>query len=227
LRFEGLTHDYMTRTDRALPWILLIGGLVVSALLSGLIRSLSSARQRAHTLAMQITEDLRKSEAKLAEAQRLTQAMIEALPNPIFFKRPDGRYRGVNKAWEKFFGISRGAFVGKTVYDLYPHDKAVAARMDELDQALWQRPGSQMYEAVIPAADGVRRDVVYYKATYARYDGAVVGLIGTIIDITERKQAERRQAMEHAVTRVLAEAQTLAEAVPRIIRTICETMGWH
>jgi diguanylate cyclase (GGDEF)-like protein/PAS domain S-box-containing protein len=227
LRFDGLTHDYMTRTDRALPWILLVGGLVVSALLAGLIRSLSSARQRAHTLAMQITEDLRNSEGKLAEAQRLTQAMIEALPNPIFFKRPDGRYRGVNKAWEQFFGIPRGAFIGKTVYDLYPEDKTVAVRMDELDQALWQRPGSQTYEAVIPAADGVRRDVVYYKATYARYDGAVVGLIGTIIDITERKQAERRQAMEHAVTRVLAEAQTLADAVPRIIQTVCETMGWH
>ncbi len=33
--------------------------------------------------------------------------------------------------------------------------------------------------------------------------------------------------MEHAVTRVLAEADTLASAVPRIIQTICEAMGWH
>ena len=43
----------------------------------------------------------------------------------------------------------------------------------------------------------------------------------------ERERAERRQRMEHAVTRVLAEADTLASAVPRIIQTICETMGWH
>jgi PAS domain S-box-containing protein len=161
------------------------------------------------------------------EAQRLTQAMIEALPNPIYFKGTDGKYRGVNKAWEKFFGIARGAFVGKTVYDLYPHNKAVADRLDELDQVLWRTPGSQTYEAAIPAADGARRDVVYYKATYARNDGDVVGLIGTIIDITERKQSERRQAMEHAVTRVLADAENLGDAVARIIQTICETMGWH
>ncbi|HEV7391853.1 MAG TPA: EAL domain-containing protein [Burkholderiales bacterium] len=227
LRFQGLTHDYMTRTDRLLPWILLVGGLIVSALVAGLIRSLASARERAHTLAARITQDLRDSEAKLAEAQRLTQAMIEALPNPIFFKDTDGKYRGVNKAWETFFGIPRGAFIGKTVYDLYHADEALAGRMDALDQALWQRPGSQSYEAVIPVVDGMQRDVVYYKATYAGAEGDVVGLIGTIIDITERKQAERRQAMEHAVTRVLAEAQTLADAVPRIIRTVCETMGWH
>ena len=225
--FEGRTTDYMTTTDRALPWILLVGGLVVSGLLGGLIRSLASARERAHALADRITENLRQSEANLADAQQLTQAMIEALPNPIFYKGTNGRYRGVNRAWEQFFGIERGAFVGRTVYDLYRDDRALAERMDELDQALWQQPGSQMYEALIPAADGTHHDVVYYKATYGRSDGDVAGLIGTIIDITERKQTERRQAMEHAVTRVLAEAQTLSEAVPRIIRTVCETMGWH
>jgi diguanylate cyclase (GGDEF)-like protein/PAS domain S-box-containing protein len=227
LRFEGLTSDFMSPTDRALPWILLIGGLIVSALLTGLIRSLASSRQRAHELATQITDDLRRSEARLSEAQRLTQSMIEALPNPIYFKGTDGRYRGVNKAWEQFFGLSRSVFVGKTVYDLYPDDRSLAQRMDTLDQALWRSPGSQTYEALIPTADGIERDAVYYKATYACTDGDVVGLIGTIIDITERKQSERRQAMEHAVTRVLAEAQSLDDAVPTIIRTICETMGWH
>ena len=45
--------------------------------------------------------------------------------------------------------------------------------------------------------------------------------------IAEREHAEKRQRMEHAVTRVLAEADTLASAMPRIIQTICETMGWH
>jgi len=45
-------------------------------------------------------------------------------------------------------------------------------------------------------------------------------------DITERKRAEQREKMEHAVTRVLAESETLAEAIPRIVQTICETLSW-
>ena len=227
LHFAGSSSDYTTPTDRALPWILLLGGIIVSALLAGLIHSLASSRERAYRLATQITDDLRQSEAKLAEAQRLTQAMIEALPNPIFFKGTDGRYRGVNLAWETFFGIPRSAFIGKTVHDLYPHDKPVADRLHALDQALWKRPGSQTYEAVIPTPDGLRHDVVYYKATYVSADNTVAGIIGTIIDITERKQAERRQMMEHAITRVLAESPSIAIAMPKIIQTICETMGWH
>jgi diguanylate cyclase (GGDEF)-like protein len=45
--------------------------------------------------------------------------------------------------------------------------------------------------------------------------------------MAERERAEKRQRMEHAVTRVLAEADTIASAMPRIIQTICEAMGWH
>jgi hypothetical protein len=46
-------------------------------------------------------------------------------------------------------------------------------------------------------------------------------VIGTIVEITERKQAERRQAMEHAITRVLAEAATMDVAIVQILQTIC------
>jgi len=45
-------------------------------------------------------------------------------------------------------------------------------------------------------------------------------------DISERKRAEQREKMEHAVTRVLAESETLSEAIPRILQTICETLNW-
>lgn len=57
-------------------------------------------------------------------------------------------------------------------------------------------------------------------------NGRVVRMAGTNADITERKQAEQRQEMEHIVTRVLAESESLAAAMPQIIRTICQTLGW-
>jgi len=167
------------------------------------------------------------STTQLAEAQRITQQMIEALPNPIFFTDIAGRYIGVNKAWEDFFGIPRNACIGKTVYDLNPGNKDLAARLDAMDKLLRNTPGTQVYETAITTPDGRRHDTICYKATYNHADGSIAGLIGTIIDITERKQAEKRQTMEHAITRALAEGGTLADTVPRIIRTICETMGWH
>ena len=46
------------------------------------------------------------------------------------------------------------------------------------------------------------------------------------VDFTDRKREEARLAAQHAVTRVLAEAPTLAEAAPRILQAICEGLGW-
>jgi diguanylate cyclase (GGDEF)-like protein/PAS domain S-box-containing protein len=50
--------------------------------------------------------------------------------------------------------------------------------------------------------------------------------IRIIEDITERKLAARQQAMEHAVTQALAESAKVEEAMPVILRTICQALGW-
>ncbi len=157
---------------------------------------------------------------------RIAQQLIEALPVPVFFKDRDGRYLGVNQAWESFFGVSREAIVGKPLDVLYPKSPAVAETHRAMDERLWRAPGNQQYEITVPRSDGALRHTIYYKATFTRGDGVVAGLIGTIIDITERKQAEQRQSIEYALTRVLADARGLNEAVPAIIRTLCEGLGW-
>ena len=52
------------------------------------------------------------------------------------------------------------------------------------------------------------------------------GIVGVRRDISEQKRYEQRQAMEYMVTRLLAESETLRDAMPKIIRAICETLGW-
>ncbi|MBV8632863.1 MAG: PAS domain S-box protein, partial [Burkholderiaceae bacterium] len=56
--------------------------------------------------------------------------------------------------------------------------------------------------------------------------GRVVRLHGTVMNVTARKLVELRQAMEHTVTRLLAEADTPLEVMPEVIETICETADW-
>ena len=116
--------------------------------------------------------------------------LVEALPVPVFFKSRDGKYLGVNKAWEEFFGLSRASFLGKQVKDLYPQSPAIAQKHLEMDGELWRKPGGQSYEATVTARDGRARDTIYYKATFANGSGEVAGLIGAIVDLTARKQAE-------------------------------------
>ena len=160
------------------------------------------------------------------EPLRIAQQLIEALPVPVFFKGRDGTYLGVNIAWETFFGVPRGEIVGRSLEILYPHAPEVARTHRAMDEELWRSPGSQHYEITVPRGDGALRHAIYSKATFTHADGTVAGLIGTIVDITERKRSEQRQAVEAAMSRALAESPGLAEAVPAIIRSVCDGLGW-
>jgi signal transduction histidine kinase/integral membrane sensor domain MASE1/ActR/RegA family two-component response regulator len=57
---------------------------------------------------------------------------------------------------------------------------------------------------------------------------AVVAVTGLVLAaaITERDHAERRRAADQAVTHILADSATLAEASPRLLRAVGEGLGW-
>jgi signal transduction histidine kinase len=95
-----------------------------------------------------------------------------------------------------------------------------------MDEELWKNPGKQSYEIELVMRDGRVRHTIYYKATFTRADGEVAGMIGTIIDITESRQAERREAIEHAITRFLGSSDSLGEAIRGIMQVMCERLEW-
>jgi PAS domain S-box-containing protein len=160
------------------------------------------------------------------KALRVAQELIEALPIPVFFKARDGKHLGANRAWEAYFGVRREAFIGKTVHELFADQPEVAARHQAADEDLWKNPGTRSYELEVPVHGGALRHTLNYKATFTGADGQIAGLIGAIIDITERKRAEQRQAIEHRVTRILSESESAAEAMPGVLAAFCETLGW-
>ena len=51
-------------------------------------------------------------------------------------------------------------------------------------------------------------------------------LRGVLIDIGIRKRAERRLAAQFVVTQTLAESRDMSEAAPRILRGLCDSLGW-
>ena len=172
-----------------LPLVILMGGVVTSLLLFWVVWALLLSRERAlklaeHASAVRAAEGLREQLAFI-------QQLIEAVPQPIFFKDVSGRrYLGVNRAWEKFFGIPRARFIGKTVFELYPDNPELAKMHHAKDEDLFRQPGSQSYEAAILAADHRLHHTIYNKAIFADSNGAVAGLIGTITDVTGLKEAE-------------------------------------
>jgi PAS domain S-box-containing protein len=56
--------------------------------------------------------------------------------------------------------------------------------------------------------------------------GQPIGLVGIAYDVTDRKQAAKLLAAQHAVTHVLAESETVGAAAAGVLRAIGENLDW-
>ncbi|MBH0202237.1 MAG: PAS domain S-box protein [Nitrospira sp.] len=58
-------------------------------------------------------------------------------------------------------------------------------------------------------------------------DGTVHAVLSVVRDVTEQRSADRRQALQHAVAKVLAGASTVEQAVPDLLQALVVNLDWH
>ena len=150
-------------------------------------------------------------EAELAEQLRFVEVLLEATPTAIYLKDRQGRYLRFNKAFEALFGIQRNDWIGKTVFELVPGE--VGSMMDAKDKALFASNSIQSYEAEFRnRTTGEVREGLYWKAPLTDARGEVSGLVGTILDITDKNRIEQelREAKRNAEAASQAKSDFLA-----------------
>jgi len=148
---------------------------------------------------LDITHRKEGEEALRAQA-RFYQGLLDAVAVPLFYKDRQGRYLGVNRAFETFYGVPRDRLIGRRVHDIAP--TPLADEYQRQDNALFANPGTQTYETEVERPTGERRAVVFCKATFPDPAGRPAGLIGSILDVTELREAEQavRQNEERLAT---------------------------
>jgi len=138
-------------------------------------------------------------------------AVLEGLPNPVFLKDSQGVLLSVNRSFAALFDAPRQALIGRKLNDLLP--PALSGPLDMMMRELSQRPGVKVLEGVLPVPGGGSRHVIFNQATLVNPDGSPAGLIGTIQDIADLKQAEERLRESEEKLRVVVENSALGLAL--------------
>ncbi|MDD0812625.1 PAS domain S-box protein [Curvibacter sp. RS43] len=144
--------------------------------------------------------DQKLLEQRLAEQLLFQEVLVDTIPVPLFYKGPDGRYLGFNRAYEQAFGVRREDLIGKTVLEL-DYISEIDRHQFDADSRLVIREAAALHKDVrMRFADQAWHDALYWVHGFRRSDGTPGGLIGTFVDITDQKLAQRelRRAKEMA-----------------------------
>jgi PAS domain S-box-containing protein len=133
----------------------------------------------------------------------------------------DGYLKDLNPAWERTLGLGREELLAKPFLEfVHPQDReATVAAAGKLSA------GTEVisFENRYVCKDGSYKWLAWDAAPFAEHR-----LIYALArDITQQKLAEGHLAAQYLTTRALVECATLSEATPRILKAICETLGWE
>ena len=131
-----------------------------------------------------ITERKRSATA-VENTQKFLDAMVNAVPHPIFVLDRRHRLLLVNQAMCALLGRSRETLLGKTMIDLLPREQA--ARMNEVDEAVFQIRNEHESEEVLQDAQAAWRTLIVRKTVFQDGEGNDV-LVGVGTDITDSKR---------------------------------------
>ena len=122
-------------------------------------------------------------------AQRLLRSFIEAAPGVVYAKDREGRILIGNRGTTELIGLLPEEYVGRTDAELL-NDPAQAAAVMATDERIMRTGEVEQLEEEVSFPDGRRAWWLSTKAPLRDEDGTVVGLVGTSLDITDRKAAE-------------------------------------
>jgi PAS domain S-box-containing protein len=133
-------------------------------------------------------EQKRSAEA-LDASEVKYRSMVENIKEVIFQMNEFGHWTFLNPAWTAVTGFEVQASIG-TFFLEYMHEEDREQNRHIFLQLLSQRLDYCRYETRMLTNDGKARSVEVYAQLTLNSDGTVLGISGSLIDITERKLAE-------------------------------------
>jgi two-component system sensor histidine kinase/response regulator len=186
-REPGSQSAPMAGADRSGTWwgdhsiliaITLLAELVTGVAFAELLRS--DARRR-------------RAESELRESHERLTAFIEALPEAVFLKDGESRWRTINEPARRLFHCDSFPWQGKTdaeMASLRPEVRAAHEACAASDEAAWQSSQISIQNEQIPGLNGEPRTYEVRKMPLFHADGRRRALIVIGRDVTDQMHAE-------------------------------------
>lgn len=162
-----------------------------------------------------ITERKQAAE-KLNRSAELLQLVLDNIPQAIFWKDRDSVYLGCNRNWAQAAGVKMEDVIGKKDAELVWSEEAQLYCEQDRQVMATGTPVLHLIEHRVHA-DGSQVWIDVNKIPIHDVEGNVIGILGTIEDITDRKQAEL--AVQESEVRLRQKADQLEQTLRELRQT--------
>jgi PAS domain S-box-containing protein len=162
-----------------------------------------------------------------AELHQLSRAIAETASDAIITIDESSTMLFVNRGAEKMFGYGHEELIGQSLTMLMPDylrqvhrsslQRYVATGERHVSWAAVQLPGLHKEGHEIPLELSFGEFTENGKRFFT----------GIARDISERRSLQRRLTVQHEAARILAEADSLTTAAPKLLQAICESLEWE
>lgn len=114
---------------------------------------------------------------------------IKNIPNPSYILDKQGKFVGCNIHFENFFQLSCSEIFGKSPYDVLPIEIAEATSSNK--EGKLDIDGIASHEIVSTIQKNEAKTIIITESTYNDLNNNLLGVVGVLNDITEKRKAEK------------------------------------
>lgn len=164
-------------------------GEIINALISAKISENENDQINIEGSLLDIT-DKTKAEKAIIKSENKLNAVINSIPDMIFYKNTKGTYTGCNKAFADYLDINQKEIIEKTDIDFFTKEEAILFK--EIDKNTINGEYSENHQvwSLNPKNEKVFLDTK--KAPIIDEKGEVFGIVGISRDLTQVKLAEQK-----------------------------------
>jgi PAS domain S-box-containing protein len=171
------------------------------------LRTENVERKRAEEELQAENTERKQAEEALRASQQIIEGIINAIPARVFWKDKNLVYLGCNAAFAHDAGFADPKdIIGKDDYQMGWRDRAELYRRDDR-QVIESGCSKLLIEEPLTTSEGNALTILTSKIPLRNSQGEINGMLGTFVDITERKQAEM------ALSRLAAIVESSGDAI--------------
>lgn len=173
--------------------------------------------------------DLQRAHDTVLEERERFDVTLSSIGDCVIATDSAGTVTFVNPVAEALTGWSRAEAIGRPLEDAFRIVNEETSEPVESPVARVIGTGKVVGLAnhtILIARDGTRVAIDDSAAPLKAADGSLIGVVLVFRDVSERRRAERLDAVQFAVARALADSTLFGEASPAILAAVGECSEW-